>query len=89
MIIIKSGTDLTRSEFALMQALVQSPARVFVRDELIRRMYEDGHPVTDRTVDAYIKRIRKKLQDIRGGVNPIETVYGVGYKLNQDLEDAT
>ena len=79
------AVELTRGEYELMKTFVSYPARVFVRDDLIRRMYDESHPVTDRTIDAYIKRIRKKLQDIRPGINPIQTVYGLGYKLNREL----
>jgi len=77
--------DLTRQEFELMQALVESPARTYARDELIGRMYNEEHPVTDRSVDACVKRIRKKLQAIRADVDPISTSYGRGYKLNEAL----
>jgi DNA-binding response OmpR family regulator len=76
---------LTRQEFAIMQALVASPARIFTREVLIGRMYDDAHPVTERSVDACIKRIRQKLSNDQDGFNPIRTVYGIGYKLNEKL----
>jgi DNA-binding response OmpR family regulator len=81
--------QLTRSEFRLIENLVRYPARVFTRDTLIDRMYDGEHIVTDRSVDAYVKRLRKKLAAIRPDINPIETVHGLGYKLNQDIEAAT
>lgn len=76
---------LTRQEFEIMRALAGSPARTYTRDVLIARMYEDGHPVTDRSVDASIKRIRQKLQSAHAGEDPIRSIYGVGYKLNEKL----
>lgn len=77
--------DLTRQEFAIMEAFVSAPARVFERDVLIARMYADQNPVTDRSVDSCIKRIRQKLSRMHAGENPIRTVYGIGYKLNEKL----
>jgi DNA-binding response OmpR family regulator len=79
---------LTRSEFRLTECLVRYPARVFTRDALIDTIYDDEHVVTDRSIDAYVKRVRKKFFEVRPGVNPIETVHGLGYKLNQDVESA-
>jgi DNA-binding response OmpR family regulator len=80
---------LTRSEFRLIESLVRYPARIFTRDMLIDRIYDSEHVVTDRSIDAYVKRLRKKFADIRPDINPIETAHGLGYKLNQDLEKAT
>lgn len=76
----------TRAEFDLLRTLAKYPARVFSRDSLIRSIYEDEHPVTDRTIDACVKRIRKKLLAVAPETDPIETIYGVGYKLNQELQ---
>ncbi len=83
-----AGRDvaLTRGEFELLRALAGQPARVFSRDALIRRIYDDGHPVTDRTIDACVKRVRRKLARVRAAPDPIQTVYGVGYKMNPALE---
>lgn len=77
--------DLTRQEFEIIRALAGSPARTYTRDVLIARMYGDGHPVTDRSVDASIKRIRQKLQQAHAGEDPVRSIYGVGYKLNEKL----
>ena len=77
---------LTRSEFKFMESLVRFPARVFTRDMLIDRIYDGEHVVTDRSIDAYVKRLRKKFADIRRDADPIETVHGLGYKLRHDIE---
>ncbi|MBN1670006.1 MAG: response regulator transcription factor [Kiritimatiellae bacterium] len=81
--------QLSRAEFKLMECLVRFPARVFTRDVLIDRIYDGEHFVTDRSVDAHIKRIRRKLAEIRAEPDAIETVHGLGYKLNSNLEAAT
>ena len=80
---------LTRPEFRLVESLLRHPARVFTRDTLIDLIYDGQNIVTDRSIDAYVKRLRKKFAEIRAGLDPIQTVYGIGYKLNQDLEEET
>jgi DNA-binding response OmpR family regulator len=81
--------QLTRPEFRLVESLVRYPARVFTRDTLIETIYDGQNIVTDRSIDAYVKRIRKKFTEIRPELDPIQTVYGLGYKLNQEIEGAT
>jgi two-component system response regulator BaeR len=73
--------DLTPVEFRLLRALASSPGRVFPRDRLLEQLYEDHRVVTDRTVDAHVKNLRKKLEDIRPGEELVRSIYGVGYKL--------
>ncbi len=74
---------LTVTEFALLQSLLAAPGRVFSRSELVDRAYGHGHVITERTVDSHIRRIRQKLGAI--GADPIETVYGLGYRLKEEL----
>ena len=77
----------TRQEFRLLEALIRFPARVFTRESLMERIYEGENFAADRSIDAHVKRIRKKLAEVRPSPDPIQTVYGIGYKLNQDLEN--
>lgn len=74
---------LTRQEYELMKALAASPAQTFTREQLITAMHEEGYPVTDRTVDSCVKRIRRKLQEVAPDDDPIETCYGLGYRFRQ------
>ncbi len=74
---------LTVTEFALLLSLLAAPGRVFSRSELVDRAYGHGHVITERTVDSHIRRIRQKLGAL--GADPIETVYGLGYRLKEDL----
>ena len=75
---------LTVTEFALLAALLAAPGRVLARAQLVERAYGSGHYITDRTVDSHIRRLRAKLAS--AGCDPIETVYGVGYRLRERLE---
>jgi two-component system OmpR family response regulator len=74
---------LTVTEFALLSTLMTTSGRVYSRQELVDRAYGQGHVITERTVDSHIRRIRQKLSAF--GVDPIETVYGLGYRLREDL----
>ncbi|MEQ1503560.1 MAG: response regulator transcription factor [Myxococcota bacterium] len=70
---------LTVTEFRILEVLVRRPGRVFTREELVARAYEGPHHVSDRTLDSHIRRIRQKLRE--GGLDPIETVHGLGFRL--------
>ena len=70
---------LTVTEFALLRSLMGHVEKVYSRGELVDRAYGLGHAITDRTVDSHVRRIRRKLAAV--GADPIETVYGVGYRL--------
>ena len=73
--------DLTPVEFRLLGALASAPGRVFSREKLLERLYEDHRVVTDRTVDAHVKNLRRKLEEIRPGQDLVRSIYGVGYAL--------
>lgn len=69
---------LTLSEFLLLQALYEKQGRVFTREQLILRIYNEDYIGNDRIIDAHIKNLRKKLPQ-----NYIKTVIGVGYQFIQ------
>ena len=71
--------DLTPAEFRLLQVLAEHPGRVFSRDQLLNRLHDDGRAVTDRTVDSHVRNLRRKFEATAGGLDPIRSVYGVGY----------
>lgn len=76
-----TALKLTPVEFALLNHLASHPARVFSRDQLMDAAYSDYRVVSDRTVDTHIKNLRRKLADAGPGIDMIESVYGVGYRL--------
>ncbi|CAN5730660.1 beta-lactam response regulator transcription factor BlrA [soil metagenome] len=69
--------ELSRLEFDLLAMLLAQRGRVFTRDQILNHAWPDGGCVTDRTVDAHVKSLRKKL----GDADLVETVRGVGYRL--------
>ena len=77
---------LTPVEFRLLRKLAAQPGRVFSRTQLIDALYLDHRIVSDRTVDSHVKNLRRKLTE--AGVDPIGSVYGVGYRFEWP-EDAS
>jgi len=71
---------LTRSEFQILGALARHRGTVLARERLLDIARGDDAVVTDRTVDTFIKRLRKKMRDIDAAFDEIETVFGVGYR---------
>ena len=70
---------LTVTEFNLLLTLLGAPGKAFSRDALVDRVWGPGHAITDRTIDTHVRRMRKKFADF--GYDPVETVYGLGYRL--------
>lgn len=77
--------ELSRYEYGLLKLLVQRPGRVFTRDELLQLVWDDASESFDRTVDAHIKTLRAKLRAVAPEVEPIRTLRGTGYALNEEL----
>ena len=73
--------DLTRSEFDLLYALSSRPGRVYSRFELISKVQGYDYEGYERTIDAHVKNLRRKLGDDPRHPTYVLTVTGVGYKL--------
>ena len=71
---------LTRSEFQILGVLARHRGTVLARERLLDIARGDDAVVTDRTVDTFIKRLRKKIRDVDAAFDEIETVFGVGYR---------
>ncbi len=77
---------LTRSEFDLLRVLAGRPGRVWSRLELLSRLQGNGFEGFERTVDAHVKNLRRKLGDEPPNPTLVRTVTGVGYKLGVDRD---
>ncbi len=71
--------ELTLSEFLLLQVLMKEPSRVFTREQLILKIFNEDYVGNDRIIDAHVKNLRKKLP-----VDCIKTVIGVGYQFREE-----
>jgi two-component system OmpR family response regulator len=78
--------DLTITEFWMVYALAKHPGHVKNRTQL---MQDSNIFVDDSTITSHIKRIRKKFIRIDATFDYIETVYGMGYRWNEDLSTNT
>ncbi len=73
--------DLTPNEYNLIKTFYENQGRVFSRDQLLNRIYDDFRDVSDRSIDSHVKNLRKKLSVALPGRELIRSVYGVGYKF--------
>ena len=73
--------DLTATEFDLLAALARRPGQVFSRAQLLDLARQDSLEATDRAIDSHIKNLRRKIDAVAPGLDPIVSVYGVGYRL--------
>lgn len=86
---VKRGGEpvhLSRTEFNLLSTLARHPGQVFSRAQLLDRLHGVVYEGYDRSIDAHIKNLRRKLEPDPAEPRYILTVYGVGYKFNDDSE---
>ena len=74
------AVKLTRTEYAILKLLMENPKQVIAKSVLLDRISLDTPDCTERSLKQHISNLRKKLQDV-GGVDYIETVWGIGFKL--------
>src|SRR5687768_1358186 len=84
--VLWGGKDvtLTVTEFLILEALAQRPGVVKSRNQLLDIAYQDDVYVDDRTIDSHIKRIRRKFRAVDPDFDAIETLYGVGYRFEDE-----
>jgi two-component system response regulator QseB len=78
--VTKSGESLplVPREFALLQALIEEPTRVFTKAELEEKLYGWGEEVGSNTIEVHVHSLRRKI-----GAEQVVTVRGVGYRLKR------
>lgn len=73
---------LTKHEFELLYLLMSHPNTVFTRERLVNELYSyDEQDILDRTIDAHIKKLREKIEEIPSKPKRIQTIRGMGYKF--------
>lgn len=73
--------ELTRTEFDILATMAQHPGRVYTRLQLLEAASGEAFEGYDRTIDAHVKNIRRKLGDDPKNPSYVRTVIGVGYKV--------
>jgi DNA-binding response OmpR family regulator len=79
--------DLTPTEFDVLDTLMSTPGRVYSRAEILEAVQGVAFEAYERTVDAHVKNLRKKIEPESATPHYILTVRGVGYRLNPELAD--
>lgn len=77
-----TALELTPTEFKLLAHMARRPGRVFNRAQLSDAAFDYAGESFERTIDAHIKNLRRKLQEA-GAPTIVKTVYGVGYKVEE------
>jgi DNA-binding response OmpR family regulator len=77
----ETSVDLTRTEFDLLAAMAAHPGRVYSRLQLLEIASGDAFEGYERTIDAHVKNIRRKLGEDPRSPRFVHTVFGVGYKV--------
>lgn len=74
---------VTAKEFGILQTLAAEPGRVFTRAQIIDRAFGFDHYVEERTVDAHVMNLRRKIEDDPAEPRYLQTVYGRGYRMGE------
>lgn len=78
--------ELTPTEFKILELLASSPGRVFSRLQIVEQVQGYAFDGYERTIDAHVKNLRRKVEENPKEARYIQTVYGVGYKVVGDSD---
>lgn len=84
---VKRGGEqvtLSRTEFNLLATLAQNAGQTFTRAQLLDRLHGVAYDGYDRSIDAHIKNLRRKLEPDPATPRYVLTVYGIGYKFSDE-----
>jgi DNA-binding response OmpR family regulator len=73
--------SLTAKEFGILELLAGEPGRVFTRGQIIDKTFGFEHDVSERTVDAHVVNLRRKIESDPAEPRYVQTVYGRGYRM--------
>ena len=84
--VLRTGepVQLSRTEFNLLAILAQHPGQTFSRAQLVDRLHNVSFQGFDRSIDAHVKNLRRKLEPEPGEPRYVLTVFGVGYKFAEE-----
>ena len=75
------SVEMTTSEFRLLCHFLQHPRRVFTREELLEALWDQDAYISPRSVDACVKRLRKKIEPSAASPQYLQTIRGAGYRF--------
>ena len=77
------SVHLTRIEFSILENLAQHPGQIFALAQLLENLHGVAYVGYDRSIDAHIKNLRRKIEEDPANPKYILTVYAVGYKFSE------
>ena len=75
--------SLTPTEFDLLALMMGSPGRVFTRTQLVEHLVDRGFSGVERTLNVHVRNLRMKIESDPGNPRYIETVFGIGYRMQK------
>ena len=75
------AVDLTPKEFQILKQFLESPRRVFSRQEMLNRVWGEGYALEEHALDVHVHSLRQKIEQNPASPTLLLTVRGVGYKL--------
>ena len=80
--------DLTPTEFSLLLTMARQPGRVFTRSQLLDAVRGVAFESYERAIDAHVKNLRRKIEPAPHQPRYVLTVYGMGYRLAEPVDEA-
>lgn len=80
---------LTKVEFDVFALLYKAPSRVFSRQQILDYIQPDNFDISDRVIDSHIKNIRKKIKQLDCSPKLVGSVYGAGYRYDEQQINST
>ena len=80
----KNAVKLTKTEFAILKILMQNPKQVITKSQILDRISADTPDCVESSLKVHVSNLRKKLRDA-SGMDFIEAVWGIGFKMRENL----
>lgn len=77
---------LTKVEYDILYLLAMHPGQVFTREQIYEQVWNHEYIYDRGNITAHINKLRKKVEDDPGNPFYIQTIWGIGYKFNNDLK---
>lgn len=85
--VTKSGqaVDLTAKEYEILKLLMQNPKKVYTKEQIYQMIWKDAYLGDENAVNVHISRLRNKIEDDARNPKIVITVWGIGYKLGEQI----
>ncbi len=80
----ENAVKLTKTEFAILKILMQNPKQVITKSQILDRISADTPECVESSLKVHVSNLRKKLRDA-SGLDFIEAVWGIGFKMRENL----